>query len=71
MLTRNTVETAKFGRHFCSDFSAELCSFRTWKILLSSDDMDELLSSDHMNELCNLEKVDAALRGNNKWYLAR
>ena len=52
---RVTVETAKFGSHFCSDFSAELCSFRTWKILLSSDDMDELLSSDHMNELCNYE----------------
>ena len=52
---KNTVETAKFGRHFCSDFSAELCSFRTWKILLSSDDMDELLSSDLMNELCNYE----------------
>ena len=51
----DTVETAKFGRHFCSDFSAELCSFRTWKILQSSDDMDELLSSDHMNELCNYE----------------
>ena len=51
----NTVETAKFGRHFCSAFSAELCSFRTWKILQSSDDMDELLSSDHMNELCNYE----------------
>ena len=51
----NTVETAKFGRHFCSEFSAELCSFRTWKILLSSDDKDELLSSDHMNELCNYE----------------
>ena len=50
-----TVETAKFGSHFCSDFSAELCSLRTWKILLSSDNMDELLSSDHMNELCNYE----------------
>ena len=24
-----TVETAKFGSHFCSDFSAKLCSFRT------------------------------------------
>ena len=54
-LNKRTVETAKFGRHFCSDFSAELCSFRTWKILQSSDDMDELLSSDHMNELCNYE----------------
>ena len=50
-----TVKTTKFGSHFCSIFSAELCSFRTWKILLSSDDMDELLSSDHMNELCNYE----------------
>ena len=51
----DTVETGKFGSHFCSDFLAELCSLRTWKILLSSDDMDELLSSDHMNELCNYE----------------
>ena len=50
-----TVKTAKFGSHFCSNFSAKLCSFRTWKILQSSDDMDELLSSDHMNELCNYE----------------
>ena len=51
----STVETAKFERHLCSNFSAELCSFRTSKILLSSDDKDELLSSDHMNELCNYE----------------
>ena len=39
----DTVETAKFVSHFCSNFLAELCSFRTWKILQSSDDMDELL----------------------------
>ena len=51
----DTVETAKFGSHFCSDFSTKLCSFRSLKILLSSDDMDKLLSSDHMNELCNYE----------------
>ena len=51
--SKGRVETAKFGLHFCSDFSIELCGVRTLQILLSSDNMDELLSSDNMDELCN------------------
>ena len=57
------IHNIKLGRELIGDGAysrncevrKSLCSFRTWKILLSSGDMDERLSSDHMNELCNYE----------------